>query len=107
MRITAFIEYGAIAIGIIAIVAGRYMAISKGVELGGALIGIGFVLAGLEAVFTRQMSLRFSDYGWDDWMGAPSIIVGVMQLLIGLTLIGCAYAQNAGQWPDRSPLRRR
>ena len=98
MRITAFIEYGAIAIGIIAILAGRYMAISKGVELGGALIGIGFVLAGLEAVFTRQMSLRFSDYGWDDWMGAPSIIVGVMQLLIGLTLIGCAYVQNAGHW---------
>jgi len=98
MRITAFIEYCAIAIGIIAILAGRYMALSKGVELGGALIGIGFVLAGLEAFFTRQMSLRFSDYGWDDWMGAPSITVGVMQLLVGLALIGCAYAQNAGQW---------
>jgi hypothetical protein len=98
MRLTAFIEYCAIAIGIISILADRYLAFPKGVELGGCLIGIGFLLAGLEAILTRQMSLRFSDYGWDDWMGAPSVIVGMMQLLTGLALIGCAYAQYAGQW---------
>ena len=98
MRITAFIEYCAIVIGILAILADKYLALPKGVELGGALIGIGFVLAGLEAFFTRQMSLRFSDYGWDDWIGAPSIIVGLMELLVGLALIGGAYAQHAGQW---------
>lgn len=98
MRITAFIEYCAIAVGILSILAGKFLALPKGVELGGCLIGIGFVLAGLEALFTRQMSLRFSDYGWDDWMGMPSIIVGLMELVVGLALIGIAYAQNAGQW---------
>ena len=42
--------------------------------------------------------MRFSDYGWDDWMGVPSVIVGLMQLLIGLAVIGSAYALNYGQW---------
>jgi len=98
MRLTAFIEYGAIAIGVISILADQYLAFPKGVVLGGCLIGIGFLLAGLEAILTRQMSLRFSDYGWDDWMGIPSVIVGVMELLAGLALIGAAYAQHAGHW---------
>ena len=98
MRISAFIEYSAIAVGVLAILAGKYLALPKGIELGGCLIGVGFVLAGLEAVFTRQMSLRFSDYGWDDWMGMPAVIVGMMELLVGLALVGFAYAQNAGQW---------
>ncbi len=98
MRLTAFIQYGAIAIGIISILADRYLAFPKGVVLGGCLIGIGFLLAGLEAILTRRMSLRFSDYGWDDWMGAPSVIIGMIELLAGLALIGSAYAQHAGQW---------
>jgi len=98
MRLTAFIEYCAIAIGIIFILADQYLALPKGVELGGCLIGFGFLLAGLEAILTRRMSLRFSDYGWDDWMGTPSVIVGMVELLAGLALIGAAYAQHAGKW---------
>lgn len=98
MRMSAFIEYCAIAVGILIIIADQYLAFPKGVELGGCLIGIGLLVAGLEALITRQMSLRFSDYGWDDWMGAPSIIVGLMQLVVGLAVIGSAYAQNAGRW---------
>lgn len=98
MRFTAFIEYCAIAIGVVSILAGQFLAFPNGVVLGGCLIGIGFLLAGLEAIFTRQMSLRFSDYGWDDWMGGPSVIVGMIELLAGLALIGAAYAQHAGQW---------
>ena len=98
MRITAFIEYCAIVVGILIIVADQFLAFPKGVELGGCLIGAGLLLAGLEALTTRQMSMRFSDYGWDDWLGAPSVIVGLMQLLVGLAVIGCAYTQNAGRW---------
>jgi len=98
MRLFAFVEYCAIGVGILIILADQYLGFPKGVELGGCLIGAGLLLAGLEALITRQMSLRFSDYGWDDWMGAPSIIVGTMQLLVGLVVIGCAYAQYAGRW---------
>ncbi len=99
MRISAFIEYGLLGIGILGIVAGKLVGLPKGVELGIALIGLGFALAGLEAIISRQMSLRFSEYGWDDWMGSPAVIVGLMQLLVGLAVIGSAYALNFGQWP--------
>lgn len=44
------------------------------------------------------MSMRFAEYGWDNWMGAPSVIVGLMQLLIGLAVIGSAYTLNFGLW---------
>ncbi|MGD2140192.1 MAG: hypothetical protein PVH25_07350 [Burkholderiales bacterium] len=98
MRITAFIEYGLLGIGILGVVAGKLFGLPKGVELGIALVGLGFALAGLEAIISRQMSMRFSDYGWDDWMGSPSVIVGMMQLLVGLVTIGSAYALNFGLW---------
>lgn len=99
MRITAFIEYCAIAAGILAILTGKYFGLPKGVELGLCLIGIGVLLAGLEAVYTKQMSLRFSEFGWDRWMGAPAVIFGLLLLVIGLVVIGCAYEVNAGRWP--------
>ena len=98
MRITAFFEYGLLGIGILGIAGGKVFGLPKGVELGIALVGLGFALAGLAAIVSRQMSMRFSDYGWDDWMGTPSVIVGLMQLLVGLAVIGSAYALNFGQW---------
>ena len=88
MRIAAFIEYCAFAVGILGIAAGNAFDLPKGVELGVSLIGMGFVLAGLEGIVTRQLALRFSDYGWDDWMGAPAVIIGIMQLLVGLGVVG-------------------
>jgi hypothetical protein len=100
MRMTAFIQYTAIGVGVLVILADNYLDFPKGVELGGCLIGVGLLLAGLEAILTRQMSMRFSEHGWDDWMGAPSVIVGLMQLVAGLVVVGSAYAQNAGRWLD-------
>jgi hypothetical protein len=98
VRISAFIEYCLLGAGVLGIVAGNIFALPKGVELGIALVGLGFALAGLEAIVSRQMSLRFSEYGWDDWMGSPAVIVGLMQLLVGLAVIGSAYALNFGLW---------
>jgi hypothetical protein len=99
VRISAFIEYCLLGAGLLGIVAGNIFGLPKGVELGIALVGLGFALAGLEAIASRQMSLRFSEYGWDDWMGAPAVVVGLMQLLVGLAVIGSAYALNFGLWP--------
>ena len=98
MRITTFIQYCMIAVGIAMMLADQYLNLPKGIELGGCLIGIALSLAGLEALITRRMSLRFSDYGWDQWMGTPSVLVGLMLLVAGLAVIGGAYAQNAGRW---------
>jgi hypothetical protein len=98
MRISAFIEYGLLVIGILGIAGGKVFGLPKGIELGIAIVGLGFALAGLGAIISRQMSMRFSEYGWDNWMGTPSVIVGLMQLLVGLALIGSAYALNFGLW---------
>jgi len=98
VRITAFIEYCAIVAGILAIVAGKHFALHKGVELGLFLMGGGFILAGFESVYTRQASPRFSDYEWANWSGASATILGLMEILVGAALIGCAYAQSNGHW---------
>ncbi len=100
MRIAAFIESCAFALGIVGIAAGNVFDMPKGVELGVFVIGVGFALAGLEGIITRQLALRLSDYGWDDWMGAPAVIVGLMQLLIGIAVIASAYALGSGRWPE-------
>lgn len=99
MRITAFIQYCAVAIGMIGVIAGKYMGLPKGIELGLSVMAVGFLFAGLQAIFTRQMSMRFSDFGWDNWMGGPSIIVGLMQLFVAAILLGCAYEYHAARWP--------
>ncbi|NIO42090.1 MAG: hypothetical protein GTO41_19175, partial [Burkholderiales bacterium] len=99
MRILAFIEYCLFGVGILGIVAGKLFGLPTGITLGICLVGLGFGLAGLEAIISRQMSLRFSDYGWDDWMGLPAVIVGLTQLLISVALIGSAYALHFGFWP--------
>jgi hypothetical protein len=86
VRISAFIEYCLLGAGVLGIVAGNIFGLPKGVELGIALVGLGFALAGLEAIVSRQMSLRFSDYGWDDWMGAP-VLFGIGLLLFGAGMV--------------------
>ena len=58
MRIAAFIEYCAFALGIVGIAAGNAFDLPKGVELGIFVIGVGFALAGLEGIITRQLALR-------------------------------------------------
>jgi hypothetical protein len=99
MRLTAFIEYCAIVAGAVAIVAGKYFSLHKGVELGYFLIGVAFVIAGLTSVYARQTSSPFSDSGGNNWQGARAVILGLMQLVAGSALIGYAYALSSGRWP--------
>ena len=99
MRLTAFIEYCAIVAGAVAIVAGKYFSLHKGVELGYFLIGAAFVLAGLTSVYARQTSSPFSNSGANNWYGARAVILGLMQLVAGAALIGSAYALSSGRWP--------
>jgi hypothetical protein len=99
MRLTAFIEYCAIVAGAVAIVAGNYFSLHKGVELGYFLIGVAFVIAGLTSVYARQTSSPFSDSGVNSWQGARAVILGLMQFVAGAALIGYAYALSSGRWP--------
>jgi len=98
VRFFAFFEYLAVFIGIIAIVAGKFFALSKGVYLGIFLIGAGIALGGFESVWTRRMCFRNSEDKWEAYAGAPAMVVGLMALLVGGGFIASAYLLADGQW---------
>jgi len=98
VRIVSFIEFTAVIIGIIGVIAGQYFALSKGFHLGVFLIGAGIALGGLESVLTRRMCFRGSDDAYESYAGAPAMIVGLMALMIGTGLIAAAYALSDGLW---------
>ena len=56
MRLIAFVEYAAVVVGIIGMIAGRFFALPKGFDLGVFLIGAGIALGGIEALLTQRMS---------------------------------------------------
>ena len=98
MRILALIEYAAIAIGIVAMVAGRFFDLHKGFELGIFLVGAGIALGGIEGVATRRMGLRSAEEAYEAYAGTPALIVGVLLLLAGAAAMGAAYLIADGLW---------
>ena len=46
----------------------------------------------------RRMCFRVSDDSYDDYAGAPALIVGLMALFIGAAVIGAAYLHAEGRW---------
>lgn len=97
MRLLTFLEYIAIVIGTIAIFAGRHFGLANGVLIGIFLIGVGIVVAGIESLYSRQMSLRLSEV--PAYYGYPAMVWGAMLLLVGGAIIGYAYLLDAGAWP--------
>lgn len=98
MRLLTLLEYAAVIAGIIAVVAGRFFALSKGVHLGVFLIGAGIALGGLESVLTRRLGFRTAEDSGEIYAGAPAVILGLMALLVGAAIIAAAYALDAGRW---------
>jgi hypothetical protein len=99
MRLLTFLEYAAIFVGAIAIYAGQHYALAKGVHLGILLIGAGLAVGGIESLYLRRMSLRFSEDAAEGYSGFPALVWGAMLLLVGAALIGFAYLLDAGIWP--------
>ena len=99
MRLLTFLEYAAIVAGAIAIYAGQHFALAKGVHLGILLIGAGLAVGGIESLYSRRMSLRFSEDAAEGYSGFPALVWGAMLLLAGAAIIGCAYLLDAGLWP--------
>jgi hypothetical protein len=98
MRFLAFIEFTAVIIGIIAVIAGQFFALPKGFHLGVFLIGAGIALGGFESVVTRRMCFRTADEQYETYAGAPAVIVGLMAALIGMGLVATAYVLTDGLW---------
>lgn len=98
MRFLAFFEFTAVFLGVIALIAGKFFALSKGVYLGVFLIGAGIALGGFESVWTRRMCFRTSEDKYETYAGAPAMIVGLMALMIGGAIVAAAYLLADGRW---------
>jgi hypothetical protein len=98
VRLIAFIEYAAVIIGVIAMIASQFFALPKGFHLGVFMTGAGIALGGLEAVVTRRMCFRSSEDAYEAYAGTPAMIVGLMALLVGAGLIATAYLLADGLW---------
>jgi len=98
VRLIAFLEYAAVLAGILGVLAGQFFGLPKGVYLGVFLVGAGIALGGLESLATRRMCFRPSEDAYEAYAGAPSIIVGLMVLLVGAGIMAAAYLLADGQW---------
>lgn len=98
MRLLAFLEYAAIVIGSIGMLAGQFFGLAKGFDLGVFVAGAGFALAGIDALATRGMCFRPSDDVYENYAGTPAVIVGLMVLVVGGAMIGAAYLLDNDQW---------
>lgn len=98
MRLLGFLEFAIVFIGAVGMVAANVYSLPKGVHLGLFLVGAGLALGGLESIFTRGMSFRVSTLRDDHYAGTPALIWGSTILLVGTTLIACAYLMEQGLW---------
>jgi hypothetical protein len=94
-----FIEYAAIITGAVCLLAGTQFDVLKDSHIGIYLIGTGLVLAGIEALYSREMSLIFSGETAPRHSGIPAVVWGLMLLSVGGAMIGYAYLTGAGLWP--------
>jgi hypothetical protein len=98
VRLIAFVEYAAVVIGILAMIAGQFFALPRGFHLGVFLAGAGIALGGIEALATRRMCFRAAEDAYEAYAGAPAMIVGMMALLVGTAVIATAYLLADGLW---------
>lgn len=98
MRLLTFLEYTAIVVGAVGMIAAQTFYLPKGFHLGLFLVGAGIALGGLESIVTRRMSFRFSSHGGEGYAGAPAVVWGLLALLIGAAVIASAYLMEAGLW---------
>jgi hypothetical protein len=98
MRLVAFLQYIALLIGSIGMIAGQFFGLAKGFNLGVFVAGAGFAIAGIDSLVTRRMCFRPSDDVYENYGGTPAVIVGLMALVVGAAMIGAAYLLDNDHW---------
>lgn len=96
MRMLAFLEYGAVLVGVIAMIAAKSFHAPQAFHVGVFLVGAGIALAGAESVFTREPGFRFRSDGGTGYQGAPAVIWGLMLLFTGAAVIAWSYLLSRG-----------
>ena len=98
MRLVAFLQYAALVIGSVGMLAGQFFGLAKGFNLGVFVVGAGFAIGGIDSLVTRRMVFRPSDDVHENYAGTPAVIIGVMVLVVGAAMIGAAYLLDIEQW---------
>lgn len=96
MRLSGFLQYGAMLIGVIAMFAGQYFATPRSFQLGLFLVGLGVAAGGLEAIFLRQLALRLTGEADAENDGAPAVLWGILVLMTGAAAVLAAYLLSRG-----------
>jgi hypothetical protein len=98
VRIAAFLEYSALVVGGLGMLASRTFDQPKGFQLSLCVAGAGIVLGGLESVFTGRGGFRWSAHSGEAYAGAPAVVWGLMLLVVGAAVVGAAYLLADGSW---------
>jgi uncharacterized membrane protein YidH (DUF202 family) len=98
MRLVSFLAYIGLVIGAIGMLAGQFFGQAKGFNLGVFMAGLGFGIAGADALITRRMPFRPSDDVYENYANLPAIIIGAMVFAVGAAMIGAAYLLDNEQW---------
>jgi len=98
MRLVAFLQYAALVIGSVGMLAGQFFGLAKGFNLGVFVVGAGLAIGGIDSLVTRRMIFRPSDEVYENYAGTPAVIVGLMVLVVGAAMIGAAYLLDNEQW---------
>jgi hypothetical protein len=98
MRLIALLQYVALVVGSIAMIAGQFFGHAKGFHLGVFMAGAGFAVGGIDSLVTRRMVFRPSDEAYENYAGTPAVTVGLMMLVIGAGMIAAAYLLDNEQW---------
>lgn len=98
MRLIAFLQYAALVIGALGMLASQFFGLPKGFHLSVFVVGAGFAIGGIDSLVTRRMMFRPSDDVYENYAGAPAVIVGLMVLVVGAAMIGAAYLLDVDKW---------
>jgi len=98
MRIAGFLEYAALVVGGLGMLASHTFDQPKGFQLSLSVIGAGIVLGGLESIFTGRSGFRWAGDSGEAYAGAPAVVWGLMLLTAGCAVIGSAYLLAQGSW---------
>jgi hypothetical protein len=98
VRIAGFIEYAALVVGGLGMLASHTFDQPKGIQLSLCVVGAGIVLGGLESVFTGRGGFRWASDSGEAYAGAPAVVWGLMLLTVGCAMIGTAYLLADSSW---------
>lgn len=108
MTRVSWIQIGFIVLGVLLMVGGDRLGIPTLLHAGLALIGLGFIVGGGEAIVTRRYALQRRGFSDATYYGPGAVLYGIVLVWIGVWVISVAGVLflDVGQAVFRSVIRR-